>query len=132
MHNALWESKRLLHNGPRYALHMSDPAERLRIARLRAGFETGKDAAESLGIAVSTYLAHENGSRGIKPGMATRYAKKFKVAEQWLLYGTGKEPGSDGDLVGEVHSILDRLPPLKQAEAIGYLRGLAATGGDDR
>lgn len=129
MHYALRDDKRLLHNGTRYANRMSDPAERLRIARLRAGFETGKDAAESMGISVSTYLGHENGSRGIKPGMATRYAKKFKVAEQWLLYGTGNAPGTDGDITAEVVSIFDHLPPIKRAEALGYLRGLAS-GGD--
>lgn len=126
MHNALQDCKRLLHNGVRYANRMSDPAERLRIARLRAGFETGKLAAESMGVAVSTYLGHENGSRGIKPGMATRYAKKFKVSEQWLLYGVGKGPGTEGDMTAEVVSIIDRLPPLQRAEAMGYLRALAA------
>lgn len=128
MHNALRDCKRLLHNGGRYAFRMSDPAERLRIARLRAGFETGKDAALSMGVAVSTYLGHENGSRGIKPGMATRYAKRFKVPEQWLLYGTGKAPGTEGDLTAEVVSIIDHLPPLKKAEALGYLRALASMG----
>lgn len=104
---------------------MTDPAERLRIARLRAGFTTGKEAAESMGVRVSTYLGHENGSRGIKPGMATRYAKKFKVTEQWLLYGVGDPPGSNGDVKAEVVSIIDRLPPLQRAEALGYLRALA-------
>lgn len=126
MHNALRDCKRLLHNGGRYAYRMSDPAERLAIARLRAGFNTGKDAADSMGVAVSTYLGHENGSRGIRPTQATRYAKKFKVSEQWLLYGTGKAPGTDGDVTAEAVSILDHLPPLKRAEALGYLRALAS------
>lgn len=128
MRYALQDCKRLLHNETRYANRMSDPADRLRIARLRAGFSSGKDAAEAMGIAVSTYLGHENGSRGIKPGMATRYAKRFKVSEQWLLYGTGKAPGSDGDVTAEVVSIIDRLPPLQRAEALGYLRALASIG----
>jgi transcriptional regulator with XRE-family HTH domain len=126
MHNALRECKRLLHNGTRYANRMDDPAARLRTARLRAGFTTGKEAAESMGIAVQTYLSHENGSRGIKPGMATRYAKKFKVSEQWLLYGTGDAPGTEGDIKAEVTSIIDHLPPLRRAEALGYLRALAS------
>lgn len=125
MHNALQDCKRLLHNDGRYAFCMDDPAARLRIARLRAGFESGKDAADSMGIAVSTYLAHENGSRGIRPGQATRYAKKFKVPEQWLLYGIGKGPGSEGDTTAEIISIIQRLPPMQQAEALGFLKGLA-------
>lgn len=107
---------------------MTDPAERLRIARLRAGYETAKDAAEAMGFAVSTYLAHENGSRGYPAKKAEIYARRFKVREQWLLYGTGEGPGSNGDHSAEIINILDHLPPLKKAEALGYLRGLASNG----
>lgn len=126
MHFALQERKRLLHNGALYNDHMSDPAERLRIARLRAGFETGKDAAEALGFPVSTYLGHENGSRGFPAKKAEIYARKFKVREQWLLYGLGEGPGDKGDHKAEIIDILDHLPPLKRAEALGYLRGLSS------
>ena len=125
MQNALWKCKRLLHNRPRYAARMNDPAERLRIARLRAGFETAKDAAEALGIAVSTYLGHENGSRGYPAKKAEVYARRFKVREQWLLYGVGEGPGENGDQKAEIINIIDHLPPLKRAEALGYLRGLS-------
>jgi hypothetical protein len=125
MHNALQQCKRLLHNRGGYQRRMTDPAERLRIARLRAGFETGKDAAEALGFPVSTYLGHENGSRGYPAAKAAIYARKFKVREQWLLYGTGEGPGETGDQKAEIINIIDHLPPLKRAEAIGYLRGLS-------
>ena len=128
MHYASQERKRLLHNGMRYAQRMSDPAERLRIARLRAGFNTAKEAAEAMGFPVSTYIAHENGSRGYPAKKAFTYARKFKVREQWLLYGTGPAPGEDGGEQAEVITLWDHLPPLKKAEALGYLRGLA--GGD--
>lgn len=103
---------------------MPDPASRLRTARMRAGFETAKDAADSMGFAVSTYLAHENGSRGYPAKKAEVYARRFKVREQWLLYGVGEGPGEKGDQKAEVVSIMDRLPPLKKAEALGYLRAL--------
>jgi transcriptional regulator with XRE-family HTH domain len=125
MHNALRDVKRLLHNKRDYTNRMSDPAERLRIARLRAGFETGKEAAEALGVAVSTYLAHENGSRGYPASKAFTYARKFKVREQWLLYGVGPSPGEGDGPKAEVIDMFDHLPPIKQAEALGYLRGLA-------
>lgn len=128
MHNAYTNVKCLLHNNARYSASMSDPAERLRVARLRAGFETGKEAAEAMGIPVPTYLAHENGSRGYPAKRAEVYARKFKVREQWLLYGVGEGPGENGGQKAEIVSIIDRLPPLKRAEALGYLRGLA--GGD--
>lgn len=130
MHYALQERKHLLHNEVHYAGRMSDPAERLRIARLRAGFQTAKDAAEAMGFPVSTYLAHENGSRGYPAKKAFTYARKFKVREQWLLYGVGAGPGETDDAKAEVVSIIDRLPPIKRAEALGYLRGLAGSNGD--
>lgn len=129
MHYALQERKRLLHNERRYDRIMSDPAERLRIARLRAGYSTGKEAAEALGFPVSTYLSHENGSRGYPASKAFTYARKFKVREQWLLYGVGQAPGDTGEYQAEVIDILEHLPPLKRAEAIGYLRGLAGAEG---
>lgn len=130
MHYALQQRKCLLHNGGNYHARMTDAAERLRIARLRAGFETAKDAAEAMGFAVSTYLAHENGSRGYPAKKAEIYARKFKVREQWLLYGVGEGPGENGDQKAEIINIIDRLPPLKRAEALGYLRGLSQ-GGDN-
>lgn len=114
-----------MHNGAGYDRRMSDPAERLRIARLRAGYSTGKEAAEALGFPVSTYLGHENGSRGYPAKKAEVYARKFKVREQWLLYGVGEGPGENGDQKAEIINIIDHLPPLKRAELLGYLRGLA-------
>ena len=131
MHYAFSEGKRLLHNGSDYVARMTDPAERLRIARLRAGFETAKDAADAMGFPVSTYLAHENGSRGYPAKKAEIYARKFKVREQWLLFGVGEGPGQSGDSNAEIINILDHLPPIKRAEALGYLRGLAANGNSE-
>ena len=109
---------------------MPDAAERLRIARLRAGFATGKEAAEAMGFPVSTYLAHENGSRGYPAPKASTYARKFKVPEVWLLYGTGTGPGTvpDGD-TAEIVNLTERLPPLRRAEAIRILRVLAGDNG---
>lgn len=126
MHNAFPECKRLLHNGMHYARHMTDPAERLRIARLRAGYDTAKDAAEALGFPVSTYLSHENGSRGITAKRAATYARKYKVREQWLLYGVGPGPGTENNgETAEVVDIMEHLPPLRRAEALRILRVLA-------
>jgi hypothetical protein len=122
MHYALQERKRLLHNESRYAIRMTDPAE-----RLRAGFDSAKEAAEAMGFPVSTYLAHENGSRGYPAQKAFTYARKFKVREQWLLYGVGPAPGEDGDKVAEIHSIIERLPPLRQQEALDILKVMEAS-----
>lgn len=110
---------------------MTDAAERLRIARLRAGFETGKDAALAMGFPVSTYLAHENGSRGYPASKASTYARKFKVPEVWLLYGTGPEPGakSEDGVSGEVVDLIKHMNPIRQAEALRILRVLAGNEG---
>ena len=95
VHCALQESKRLSHYETNYYRRMSDPHERLRGARLAAGFETSRAAAAAMGISEFTYNAHENGTRGIKADSAQRYARKFKVPEEWLLYGKGPGPGGD-------------------------------------
>ena len=119
-----------MHNAMHYARHMSTPDERLRIARLRAGFTTGKEAAEAMGIPVATYLGHENGSRGISAKRATQYSRKFKVPEVWLLYGTGPGPGTEAQgQSGEIVSIIEHLPPIRREEALRYLRFLAEGNG---
>lgn len=68
------------------------PADRLSRARAAAGYETPTDAARRLGIKPSTYLGHENGSRGIKQDKAVLYARAFNVRPEWLLYGAGSPP----------------------------------------
>ena len=58
--------------------------------------------------------------------VASVFAWRFKVREQWLLYGVGPAPGeSTGDgLTAEVTDIMDHLAPIQRAEALGYLRAL--------
>lgn len=58
---------------------------RLMQARRSSGFETRKEAAERLGVSVSTYTGHENGGRAFDEEQAQFYARAFKVPPQWLL-----------------------------------------------
>lgn len=88
MHNASWLVKCQMHDGSIYRDFMTDKSERLRIARERAGYPTAKEAAEAMGVSVSTYIQNENGSRGYPAGKAERYGKFFRVKPEWLLYGT--------------------------------------------
>jgi SOS-response transcriptional repressor LexA len=67
---------------------MSNLNERLRQARREAGYESAADAAKAFGWKTSGYTHHENGTRGVKPDLARRYAKAFKKPVEWLLYGT--------------------------------------------
>jgi len=68
-------------------------AERLKAARTNAGFTSAKAASEALGVPLATYTQHENGTRNIPRDKAPLYARRFKVTEEWLLYGKG-EPQS--------------------------------------
>lgn len=68
---------------------MQEPYERLQKARKNAKFKEATDAANAFGWKVSTYISHENGTRGLRPSVADRYAKALGVHPQWLLYGTG-------------------------------------------
>jgi phage repressor protein C with HTH and peptisase S24 domain len=72
--------------------------ERLRTAREKH-FKSARIAAKALGIAVSTYGAHERaeapGGRDYGPDEAKRYARRFRVTPEWLL--TGRKVGpTDG------------------------------------
>ena len=66
---------------------MAELGERLRKARVAAGFQSASKAATALGVAVSTYSAHENGQNEYGPREAAVYARKFKVTPEWLLLG---------------------------------------------
>ncbi|WP_068318959.1 LexA family transcriptional regulator [Polycladidibacter hongkongensis] len=67
---------------------MSTLAERLRIARERAGFETASAAAAALGIKEPTYIHHENNTRRPRAASIDRYARFFGVQPAWLAFGT--------------------------------------------
>jgi phage repressor protein C with HTH and peptisase S24 domain len=64
-------------------------ASRLRQARKAAGFDDATTAARRYGWVIPTYLAHENGSRGVNPERGALYARAFKVHPGWLLTGEG-------------------------------------------
>ena len=61
--------------------------ERLRQARIQAGFETIEDAATALEVSLYTYRSHETGTRGIKKDTLLRYAEFFRVRAGWLEHG---------------------------------------------
>ena len=72
-------------------LDMDTPAERLKRARLKAGFRTATDAARAHGWVISTYLGHENGDRVPSRNCAKRYANAFHTTWDWLLEGSKSE-----------------------------------------
>lgn len=86
-------------------------AARLRQARAHAGFEEATEAAARFGWIVSTYLSHENGTRGIKPTVAKKYAKAFKISLSWLMVGDGLMvgPGLDAEVMEIPHDLAEPL-----------------------
>lgn len=52
-------------------------------------YRTASDAARAMGAPQPTYLAHENGSRGMKLAVAETYAQHLGVTTAWLLTGSG-------------------------------------------
>lgn len=62
-------------------------SQRLRQARIEAGFGRAVDFCRRYGIEPGTYGHHENGKRGLEPDVAGRYASYLKVSPWWLLSG---------------------------------------------
>ncbi|WP_192803709.1 S24 family peptidase [Sinorhizobium alkalisoli] len=75
---------------------MSEKADRLRQARISAGFRFASDAANALGIVASTYRAHENGQNDFDLDEADFYGRKFNVDPYWLMRGAGHTQTNGG------------------------------------
>jgi len=70
--------------------------ERLRAARIAAGFRTKREFTDTHGIAYTTYHNHEGGGREPDIEIKKRYASIFGVDDNWLILGTGSGPSQDG------------------------------------
>lgn len=88
---------------------MDTANKRLKAARERL-YPTATAAAEALGVPMGTYAGHENGNRGFPASRAPQYARKFKVTEEWLLYGKGEPPNSGTPRPEKAQSV--RMVPL--------------------
>lgn len=106
---------------------MSEVHERLQAARKAAGYESATAAAEALGWAVSTYLGHENGSRGLGVDVARQYAAAFDVQPERLLFGDA----SEGDAQDGTIARSDRGKAIRDArEALGWSQARLARSVD--
>ncbi|MCG6857417.1 MAG: bifunctional phosphopantothenoylcysteine decarboxylase/phosphopantothenate--cysteine ligase CoaBC [Salaquimonas sp.] len=65
----------------------TNKADRLRNARIGAGFASASAAARALGVSPPTYTHHENGTRGFGEEEAIRYGELFGVSPAWLIFG---------------------------------------------
>jgi transcriptional regulator with XRE-family HTH domain len=71
---------------------MSERSERLKAARIAAGFKSTEEVAKRLGMSASTYRAHENGQNDFDHHQVSRYAKLFKTTPAKLSFGNDFEP----------------------------------------
>lgn len=69
-----------------------EKGERLRQARMSAGFKSASEAARTMGVNPSTYISHENGTRDFDDTAADLYARRLKASTDWLLYERGEPP----------------------------------------
>ena len=69
---------------------MATLSDRIRHARIAAGFQHARDASKAFGWSENTYRSAENGQR--PPGRETLivYARAFRVSLEWLLTGRGE------------------------------------------
>lgn len=75
---------------------MTSIADRLREARIEAGYKTATDAAKAFGWNENSYRSSENGQRAPGRATAVKYARAFRVAVDWLLTGRGPKKTTHG------------------------------------
>lgn len=82
---------------------MTERHDRLRQARIAAGFTSAADAARRFGFTYNTYKSNENGAAPFSFDQAQDYAKAFKVSAEWLYAGTGSmATGAFVPIIGRV------------------------------
>ena len=62
-------------------------SDRLKNARISAGFPSGAEAARALGVSIPTYNSHESATRDFSDEYALKYARRFRVPVEWLVFG---------------------------------------------
>lgn len=100
---------------------METPAERLKALREARRYETGTDAANAYGWAISTYNAHEGGRREITRNAALKYARAFRSTPEHILFGAGINQG-DNSLSLIYDNLIEptRVPLLDSSDIVQF------------
>ncbi|WKW50846.1 LexA family transcriptional regulator [Rhodomicrobium lacus] len=64
-------------------------ADRLRRARIDAGYDKASDAVRKFGWGYSRYMNYENGERAVPPKQAILFAAAFGVTVDYIYFGKG-------------------------------------------
>ncbi|MCW2242320.1 helix-turn-helix domain-containing protein [Azospirillum canadense] len=100
--------------------------QRLKLARIQAGYLEAKDAADACGWNYNNYKAHEAGINGLRLPVAEQYASAFNVSKHWLLTGEGvMNPVGTRPLVRQIVALLEELDENGLRRVLGYVEGLA-------
>lgn len=102
-------------------------SDRLRKARIDAGFAKASEAVRHFGWVKSTYIAHENGQNDFDPEQAEIYGKAYRRASEWLLLGKEADPpqspGIDRQLMqlppDASKALIDRFNALIEGVRLG-------------
>jgi len=82
---------------------MSERHDRLRQARIAAGFKTQAEAVRRHGWNPNTYKSNENGNAPFGFDQAKTYARAYRVQPLWLYDATGPMRANDGaPIIGRV------------------------------
>lgn len=87
-------------------------SDRLRDARLKAGYESAAAASARFGWKPTTYAGHENGSREFSVELAETYGRAFRVAPEWILVGRSSQ--------SEPQPVLDVVPIYNVFASAGH------------
>lgn len=104
--------------------------ERLRWARIDAGYERGKDAAISLSIKPGTYRTYEvgkaDGGRAPTLSELQRMCRKFKVSWVWVATGQGNphEGIIINERLAEAAERAEAIPEDKREDAWSAVMGV--------
>ena len=74
-----------LHNKQQSKADKGLAADRLRQARIDAGYPTANHASVTFGWSIKNYSQHEEGIKSFDVQTAEKYCEAFKVISFWLL-----------------------------------------------
>lgn len=76
--------------------------QRLRQARINAGYKTILEFTDKQNTPKSTYTQYEIGARSLSIELAIKYAQLLKTNLVWLLTGKGQAEYSDDELIANI------------------------------
>ncbi len=97
--------------------------DRLRKARIAAGFEKAADAARAYPreLNQNTLTSHENGNRNYPAAAAEKYGRIFGVDPGWLLYGGSVITTSIDKRLQDAVSQASDAPPMIKERIINFI-----------